>query len=29
MGRKQAIIQSATRLFAQKGFAETSTAEIA
>lgn len=29
MGRKQAIIESATRLFAQKGFAETSTAEIA
>ncbi len=29
MGRKQAIIDTATRLFAQKGFAETSTAEIA
>ncbi|MFW5936796.1 MAG: TetR/AcrR family transcriptional regulator [Desulfosalsimonas sp.] len=29
MGRKTAIIEAATRLFAQKGFSETSTAEIA
>lgn len=29
MGRKTAIIEAATRLFAQKGFAEASTAEIA
>jgi len=29
VGRKQAIVDTATRLFAQKGFAETSTAEIA
>lgn len=29
MGRKTAIIDTATRLFAENGFAETSTAEIA
>ena len=29
MGRRQDILDTATRLFSQKGFAETSTAEIA
>lgn len=29
MGRKTAIIEAATKLFAEKGYAETSTAEIA